>query len=190
MKYKNFNIKQGILKSDKNILFINSPNYSKRDIKDKIQILVIHCISLPKNNYSNYYVEQFFRNYLPCNLPDAIKELKSVKVSAHLYIKRTGKVIQFINFNNKAWHAGESNFKELSNINDYSIGIELEGADNDKYTQAQYDSLIKLTKSIMCVYPDILLDNIVGHDQIAPNRKTDPGEFFDWEFFKSSLSHH
>jgi len=185
MEYNNFKIENGILKSDKEILFIDSPNYSKRDVKDKIQILVIHCISLPKGNYGYYYVEQFFRNYLPYNLPEDIQELKEVKVSAHLYIRRTGQVIQFVNFNNKAWHAGASKFKDLTDLNKYSIGIELEGADDEPYTKFQYDSLVKVTDSIMSEYKDITKETITGHENIAPGRKTDPGKYFDWNEYLS-----
>jgi len=188
MEYNNFKIENGLLRSDKSILFIDSPNYSKRDPKDKIQVLVIHCISLPKGKYGNYYVEQFFRNYLPFNLPKDIEELKKVKVSSHLYIRRTGQVIQLVNFNNKAWHAGVSKFKDLTDLNKYSVGVELEGADDDIYTKFQYDSLIKVTKSIMFEYKDIKLDNITGHDTIAPDRKTDPGKYFDWEYYIKNLN--
>ena len=111
-----------------------------------------------------------------------------MKVSSHLFIDREGQITQFVPFDKAAWHAGISEFNGKENCNEFSIGIELEGTDNLEYTSNQYETLIEVTKTLMKAYPDISADNIVGHSDIAPTRKTDPGDSFDWDLYKSSLS--
>ena len=111
-----------------------------------------------------------------------------MRVSSHLFIDREGQITQFVPFDKAAWHAGISEFKGKENCNEFSIGIELEGTDDLDYTSNQYNSLIEVTKALMEAYPNLVVDNIVGHRDIAPGRKTDPGDSFDWELYKSSLS--
>ena len=111
-----------------------------------------------------------------------------MKVSSHLFIDREGLVTQFVPFDKAAWHAGVSEFNGKDNCNEFSIGIELEGTDHIEYTSDQYSALIEVTKILMQAYPEITIDNIVGHRHIAPMRKTDPGDSFNWDFYKSSLS--
>ena len=130
---------------------------------------------------------EVFLNNLDISKNEYFKEISDLKVSSHLYIKRTGQIIQFVPFDKRAWHAGESSYKNVKNCNDYSIGIELEGTDETSYTEAQYDSLIEVTIEIMALYPNIKKDDIVGHSDIAPGRKTDPGESFDWNHYLSGL---
>ena len=115
------------------------------------------------------------------------QEIKDLKVSSHLLIDREGNLVQFVPFSRSAWHAGISSFKGKKNCNDFSIGIELEGADDIPYAENQYLTLHKVSKSLMEAYPKISLDNIVGHSDIAPDRKSDPGNSFDWNRYKTGF---
>ena len=116
------------------------------------------------------------------------QNLQDLKVSSHLYIKRSGQITQFVSLNERAWHAGLSVFNGRSNCNDFSIGIELEGTDEGGYTDYQYKSLVSVTRTIMTRYPAITSDRIVGHSDISPGRKTDPGNSFDWIRYKRELN--
>ena len=138
---------------------------------------MIHNISLPPDTFNNDYIEQFFTNQLDFNAHPYFKSIQNMQVSAHLLIKRDGSIIQFVPFDKRAWHAGQSNFKGRKNCNDFSIGIELEGGDDIKYTNQQYQTLNDSIKVLNSYYP---LTDIVGHSDIAPRRKTDPGAAFDW----------
>ena len=171
----------------KNIKFLNSPNFNKRPENSNISLIVIHSISLPPNNYDNDYVEDFFMNKLNILDHDYFNEIKDLRVSSHLYIKRSGKMIQFVPLNMRAWHAGESSYKGIMDCNDYSIGIELEGSDDDYFTDKQYETLIQTTKSIIKNYAQINKEKIVGHSDISPGRKTDPGNKFEWNRYFEAL---
>ncbi len=153
-----------------------SPNFNERPTVE-ISLLVIHNISLPPKQYGNNFIEQFFLNQLDSNQHPYFLSIKDLKVSSHLLIKRTGEVIQFVPFDKRAWHAGRSSFNEQENCNDYSIGIELEGVDNEPYDAVQYQQLNDIISHLKHHYP---INNIVGHSDIAPSRKTDPGCAFDW----------
>ena len=161
-----------------NAQHIESDNFSNRPQNIEISLLVMHCISLPESIYNNTNVESLFTNSLDCNIDDSFFSLVGVKVSAHFYIKRGGDVVQFVSVNDKAWHAGISSYKGVESCNDYSVGIELQGTDKDGYTDEQYQSLNRLLIDIRVCYPSV--HDIVSHSDIAPIRKTDPGEFFDW----------
>ena len=165
----------------------NSPNFSDR-LNEEISLLVIHNISLPPGQFGNNFVDQFFTNKLDPNKDPYFEEIYEMKVSSHLFIDREGLLTQFVPFDKAAWHAGVSEFKGRDNCNEFSIGIELEGTDDLEYSSNQYKTLIEVTKALMEAYPNISADNIVGHQDIAPVRKTDPGEAFDWDLYKSSLS--
>ena len=165
----------------------DSPNFSDRLIEE-ISLLVIHNISLPPGQFGNNFVDQFFTNKLDPNKDPYFEEIYEMKVSSHLFIDREGLLTQFVPFDKAAWHAGVSEFKGRDNCNEFSIGIELEGTDDLEYSSNQYKTLIEVTKALMEAYPNISADNIVGHQDIAPVRKTDPGEAFDWDLYKSSLS--
>lgn len=156
--------------------YVPSPNHNKRP-EDEVSLLVIHNISLPPNEFDNDYIEQFFTNQLDCGKHPYFQTLIGVEVSAHLLIKRDGSIIQFVPFDKRAWHAGQSEFKGRENCNDFSIGIELEGSDEIKYTDKQYQVLNDSIKTLKSHYP---IMGIVGHSDIAPCRKTDPGASFDW----------
>tara|TARA_B100001250_G_scaffold288269_1_gene250055 strand:- start:2761 stop:3300 length:540 start_codon:yes stop_codon:yes gene_type:complete len=165
----------------KKIKFLESPNFNNRPVLEEIRLIVIHSISLPPNIYGNTYVEDFFLNKLNISDHKYFNEIKDLKVSSHIYIKRNGEVIQFVPFDKRAWHAGESSYMGVPDCNDYSIGIELEGFNDDIFSEEQYNSLIIATKEILKEYPMIKKDNITGHSNVAPNRKTDPGNGFDWK---------
>lgn len=164
-----------------------SPNFNVRPADTNISLLVIHNISLPAGVFGGPYVEQLFTNCLDCQIHSSFSDLEDVKVSSHLFIEREAAISQFVPFNLRAWHAGVSIFDGIDNCNDYSIGIELEGSDDIEYTESQYQCLSELTKIIMVAYPEITLDRIVGHSDIAPGRKTDPGPAFNWAYFHQLL---
>lgn len=171
----------------KNIKYIRSPNFNERSQNSSIKLIVIHAISLPPKEYGGDYVENFFLNKLKISDHEYFKEIKDLKVSSHLYIKRDGEIIQFVPFDKRAWHAGESSFNGEFDCNDFSIGIELEGSDCDNFTDHQYQVLIDVTKQLMNKYPDIKKNSIKGHSDIAPGRKTDPGDKFEWTRYLSKI---
>lgn len=177
-------IEDHLLKSAKQI---QSPNYSERLNEGDINLIVIHSISLPPGQYNNSYIEEFFCNKLSVNENKYFQSISDLKVSSHILIKRDGEIIQFVPFNKKAWHAGESVFKGRLNCNEFSIGIELEGCEEDDFTQNQYKNLANICLTLFKYYPEITRQNIVGHSEIAPGRKTDPGKNFNWEYLRESL---
>ncbi len=184
MTQKQYSIHNGLL-SD--VRFCASPNMNARPTNASVSLLVIHNISLPPEQFGNSYIEDFFCNRLDCSQDAYFETIKDVQVSAHCLIKRTGEAIQFVNFEDRAWHAGRSAFKDEVECNDFSIGIELEGSDHTAYTPQQYRELAKITQAIQAAYPLITPDRITGHSTIAPERKTDPGPAFDWRLFLSLL---
>ena len=163
-------------------------NCDKRPPHTQIDLLVIHNISLPPEQFEGDYVEQFFRNRLNPNTHPYFKDIAHLCVSSHLYIKRDGTLIQFVPLYMRAWHAGDSCWEGRSRCNDYSIGIEMEGSDFQAFEDAQYETLAEVTRDIMQQYPEITADRIVGHSDIAPDRKTDPGDFFDWKRYLALAS--
>ena len=159
---------------------IPSPNFDDRPKNTEIKLIVIHNISLPPENFNPSNIEKLFLNKLDFDSHEYFKEIRDLKVSSHFLIDREGQITQFVSVYKRAWHAGKSNFENEDNCNDFSIGIEMIGSDNSIFENKQYASLKKLIKSLKKVFPKILEDNIVGHSDIAPGRKTDPGPFFDW----------
>lgn len=158
--------------------YIVSENFNKRPDNIEISLVVIHCISLPEGKYLNTNVEDLFLNKLKCDSHKSFTDLEGVKVSAHFYIKRTGEIVQFVSVDDRAWHAGVSSFQGRQGCNDFSIGIELQGTDKTEYEAEQYKSLNILLSDLKETYTS--LKNVTGHQNIAPGRKTDPGEYFDW----------
>ena len=166
---------------------IDSPNCCART-GNEISLLVIHNISLPPDQFGGPYISELFCNQLDCSEHEFFAELADLKVSAHLLIRRDGELIQFVPFNLQAWHAGLSSFEGREKCNEFSIGIELEGSDHVKFTDAQYQKLIEVSALLMECYPELNVQRIVGHSDIAPQRKTDPGPHFDWQFYRQALS--
>jgi len=165
-----------------------SPNANERPQGQTVNLLVIHNISLPPGEYGTGCVQRFFSNHLDASLHPYFQTIADLKVSAHLFIERDGNVTQFVPFEGRAWHAGVSSFHGVENCNNYSIGIELEGCDDIAYTDAQYSALAKVVQQILIAYPEITPERIVGHSDIAPGRKTDPGDAFDWVRFRRLLA--
>jgi N-acetyl-anhydromuramoyl-L-alanine amidase len=170
-----------------NVRVVESPNCEDRPEGVEVDLLVIHNISLPPEKFGGDFVEQFFLNCLNPKTHHYFAEIADVRVSSHFYIKRNGEVIQFVPLEKRAWHAGASEWQGRENCNDFSIGIELEGCDKQPFTDEQYAALTSLTKQVRTVYPAIAKDRIVGHSDIAPGRKTDPGPCFDWQRFLAGI---
>lgn len=164
-----------------------SPNHDERPENTAIDLLVIHNISLPPGQFETGCVEQFFTNSLDHDAHPFFDEIRGVTVSAHFLINRSGALTQFVSTQSRAWHAGQSIFAGRERCNDYSIGVELEGTDDIPYTREQYECLVKLTGVLQASYPAITEQRIVGHSDIAPQRKTDPGDAFDWLYYRRCL---
>ena len=164
-----------------------SPNADPRPDKSDISLLVIHNISLPPGQFGGGHVAELFTNTLDPNTHPYFAEIANFKVSAHLLIDREGVVIQFVPFDQRAWHAGVSAFAGRPACNDFSIGIELEGTDTDPYTHLQYECLVKITQCLIAEYPALSSERVAGHSAIAPDRKTDPGPAIDWTRFKALI---
>jgi N-acetyl-anhydromuramoyl-L-alanine amidase len=167
--------------------FLPSPNFDERPEGMAIDLIVIHNISLPPNEFGGSDIDAFFTNTLEVERHPYFAEIIHQKVSCHCLIRRDGSITQYVPFDLRAWHAGESSFQARTRCNDFSIGIELEGADEIPYTPEQYESLRVLIIALLKAYPEITLDRIVGHSTIAPLRKTDPGPAFDWKLLRGLL---
>ncbi|WP_350431997.1 1,6-anhydro-N-acetylmuramyl-L-alanine amidase AmpD [Shewanella sp. H8] len=163
-----------------------SPHFNARP-NGEVSLLVIHNISLPAGCFGLPHIDELFQGCLNIDADDSFTELASLQVSAHFLICRDGEVVQYVGCDDRAWHAGISEFNGREGCNDFAIGIELEGTDNSGYTDEQYDQLILLTLELMAQYPMINVNNIVGHCDIAPGRKTDPGSGFDWSRYKQAI---
>ena len=179
------NTKKKLMKLNNGLYFDakwkKSPNFNSRPSSTTISLIVIHSISLPAGVYSGKYVESLF-----CNDFHKINQnlnIEPIHVSSHFFIRRNGFTVQFVNTNDRAWHAGHSSFNGKDNCNDFSIGIELEGVDDHIFSEAQYNKLIKLVKCLSLNYP---IENIVSHESIAlpKGRKKDPGPYFDYARLK------
>ncbi|HZV97602.1 MAG TPA: 1,6-anhydro-N-acetylmuramyl-L-alanine amidase AmpD [Methylophilaceae bacterium] len=157
--------------------FIASPNYDERPQDNEITLIVIHNISLPPKQYGGEGVIQLFTNRLDPAEHPYYAEIHELKVSSHFFIRRDGSLIQFVPCSARAWHAGKSQWQGRECCNDFSIGVELEGSDIDAFEAVQYLTLNNLLAALRCKYP---IQAIVGHSDIAPGRKTDPGPYFDW----------
>lgn len=168
-----------------------SPYVNERPNHEKPTLLVIHNISLPPGKFGGPYIEQLFTGKLDVCQHPYFATINHLTVSAHCLIRRDGELVQFVSFDKRAWHAGQSVFNGRSVCNDFSIGIELEGSDFKPFTQEQYNVLVTLTEQLLLSYP---ITAIVGHSDIAPGRKTDPGPYFNWnlyqQYVKPSLIFH
>ena len=166
---------------------IVSPNFDQRPEQSDVSLLVIHGISLPPGEYGGGCITDLFCNTLDCDAHPYFDQLRELKVSSHVLIQRDGHIIQYVSFNDRAWHAGVSRFDGRERCNDFSIGIELEGVDDQPYEDVQYEKLSEVTTAIMQAYPAITSSRVAGHSDIAPGRKTDPGSAFDWKRYKNLL---
>ncbi len=166
---------------------VPSPNFDERPMDEELSLIVVHCISLPPGQFEGTYIDQLFCNQLNPDVHPYFKEIYQIKVSAHLLIRRCGEIVQYVAFNKRAWHAGVSEYNGKTKCNDYSIGIELEGTEAQEYTEKQYQQLTTVIKALLNRYPNLSAQHIRGHSEIAPDRKTDPGESFNWLRLKSNL---
>ena len=162
------------------VTFRDSPNANARPEGVLPELIVVHGMSLPPNQFGGDAIDQLFLNQLNPKEDPYFKEIQHLTVSAHVVIHRDGSVVQYVPFHQRAWHAGESSFKGRTNCNDFSIGIELEGTDKTCYTASQYHSLSGVIKALWQAYPSLQSHDVVGHSDIAPQRKTDPGPYFLW----------
>lgn len=158
-----------------------SPNCDERPSGCRVDLVVIHGISLPPGQFGSGCVHRLFLNTLDWNSHPYFLQIKGMKVSSHVLIERDGTLVQFVPLHLRAWHAGESSFRGRARCNDFSIGIELEGTDDSAYTPVQYQVLARVLDTLRTHYPAIASDRIVGHCHVAPGRKTDPGAGFCWD---------
>lgn len=170
---------------------VPSPNCNERP-DGEVSLLVVHSISLPPGEFGGEAIEQLFTNRLDPEAHPYFAGIHQLRVSAHLLIRRDGECVQFVPFDRRAWHAGRSRWLDAGHwrqqLNDFSIGIELEGDEISPYTHSQYLALCRVTHALIGHYPDMAVDRIVGHAHVAPLRKNDPGPAFDWAFYRQQLA--
>ena len=159
---------------------IASPNYDARPAGVEADLIVIHGISLPPGEFGGPWIERLFTNSLPAEIHPYFAEVAPLRVSSHLVVQRDGALTQYVSFADRAWHAGQSNYQGRAACNDFSVGVELEGADTLPYEATQYEALAAVVAALCAAYPRLSADRLVGHSDIAPGRKTDPGPAFDW----------
>jgi AmpD protein len=164
---------------------VPSPNCDERPPQVLPDLIVVHGISLPPGEFGGPWIDQLFTNSLPADGHPFFADVAGLRVSAHLLIRRTGELVQYVPFHLRAWHAGVSRWEGRERCNDYSIGIELEGTDTTQYEVAQYTALARAIIALCDAYPSLTIDRIVGHSDVAPGRKTDPGIAFDWPLLRA-----
>ena len=167
---------------------VPSPNCDDRPDGCEISLIVVHGISLPPGKYGGPEIDRFFTNTLDTRAHPYFAQIADLNVSSHLLVRRDGEVVQYVPFQKRAWHAGESNYQGRVACNDFSIGIELEGLDDEPYTDAQYAVLAAVVKVLIDAYPGLSANCLIGHCDIAPQRKTDPGPAFDWDRLRQQIA--
>ncbi|HCK76208.1 MAG TPA: 1,6-anhydro-N-acetylmuramyl-L-alanine amidase AmpD [Gammaproteobacteria bacterium] len=165
-----------------------SPHCDDRPHGVGIDALVIHAISLPPGYFETEPISDLFLGCLDADAHPYFKEIATLKVSTHFLIDREGEIIQYVPVTRRAWHAGRSFFRGRDRVNDFSIGIELVGSDQTRFTDRQYGTLTVLTRALRLAWPAITVDRIVAHSEIAPGRKSDPGPYFDWVRYRESIA--
>lgn len=168
---------------------VASPNWDERPPGSVAELIVVHGISLPPDEFGGPWIDALFTNSLPAHQHPYFAAVADRKVSSHLLIRREGEVVQYVPFQRRAWHAGVSQYGGRERCNDFSVGIELEGADHIPYEPAQYRVLAATILALCAAYPTLSLERIAGHSDIAPGRKTDPGDAFDWPRLRALLRH-
>ncbi len=160
---------------------VPSPNADERPADSAPSLIVVHGISLPPGEFGGPWIDRLFTNTLPADAHEYFATIDQLRVSAHALVRRDGEIRQYVPFTRRAWHAGESSWCGRQRCNDFSVGIELEGTDELAYEAAQYGTLARIVAALREAYPTLRDADIVGHDEIAPGRKTDPGPAFDWD---------
>jgi AmpD protein len=164
-----------------------SPNCDERPPGSKLELIVVHGISLPPGQFGGRAINDLFTNNLVASDHPYFEKIIDLRVSTHVLISRLGEPTQYVPFEKRAWHAGESCYCGRVACNDFSIGIELEGTDDSAYEPVQYERLAELVRALRRAYPSLQSAELVGHSDIAPGRKTDPGTCFDWSFLERLL---
>ncbi|HEY8520513.1 MAG TPA: 1,6-anhydro-N-acetylmuramyl-L-alanine amidase AmpD [Gammaproteobacteria bacterium] len=170
-----------------NVRRVVSPNFDPRPPHCGLELIVVHGISLPPKRFGGPWIDKLFMNALPPEADPYFAEIAHLRVSAHVLIDRQGRLTQYVSFLARAWHAGQSSYCGRASCNDFSVGIELEGADDVPYEPAQYAALAELVAALRRAFPSLRDAPIVGHCDIAPGRKTDPGPAFDWPHLRSLI---
>jgi AmpD protein len=166
---------------------VDSPNCDDRPPGQAPELVVVHGISLPPGEFGGPWIEALFSNRLPADAHPYFAGIAGLRVSAHLLVRRDGAVVQFVPFHRRAWHAGPSQWRGRERCNDFSVGIELEGTDTLPYAPAQYAVLARVAAGLCHAYPSLAADAVVGHSDVAPGRKSDPGIAFDWPLLRSLI---
>jgi len=164
---------------------VDSPNCDERPPGQAPELIVVHGISLPPGEFGGPWIDALFTNQLPVDAHPYFETLAGLRVSAHLLVRRDGTVVQYVPFDRRAWHAGASQWRGRERCNDFSIGIELEGTDAGGYERAQYAALARIVAALCRAYPALSPERVVGHSDVAPGRKTDPGIAFDWPLLRT-----
>lgn len=175
----------GLLRAVRQVL---SPHFDARPKGSAPDLIVVHGISLPPGEFGGAWIDQLFTGGLDPGAHPYFRNIAEQRVSAHALIRRDGQIVQYVPFQARAWHAGESQYDGRPACNDFSIGIELEGTDDLAYEDAQYESLGALVRALLAAYPSLASERVVGHSDIAPGRKTDPGSAFDWPRLRRLLA--
>ena len=165
--------------------YLPSPNCDRRPAGQFPELLVVHGISLPAGHFGGPWIDALFTNALSGDEHPSFSELAGLRVSAHALVRRNGEIVQYVPFDRRAWHAGRSSWLGRSACNDYSVGIEVEGSDSTGYESAQYTMLARLVAALCLAYPTLSSQRIVGHSDVAPGRKSDPGIAFDWPLLRA-----
>jgi AmpD protein len=175
----------GLLSDVRQVL---SAHFDARPAGAVPELIVVHGISLPPGEFGGPWIDRLFTGALPPDAHPYFRTIARGRVSAHALIRRDGQIVQYVPFGARAWHAGQSEYRGRAACNDFSVGIELEGADEVPYTDAQYEQLALLARALLATYPLLSPTHIVGHSDVAPGRKTDPGRAFDWNRCRQLLS--
>lgn len=170
-------IESGLMRGARQIA---SPNFDSRPTGVEADLIVIHGISLPPGEFGGPWIDRLFTNTLPAEIHPYFAEVEPLRVSSHLVVHRDGALTQYVPLMERAWHAGKSIYQDREACNDFSVGVELEGTDTLPYEASQYRTLAEVVAELCAAYPRLSADRLVGHSDIAPGRKTDPGPAFDW----------
>ena len=166
---------------------VPSPNYDERPPGTEPELIIVHGISLPPGEYGGPWIDRLFTNSLPVDQNPYFRQIEGLTVSSHLLIRRDGECVQYVPFKKRAWHAGASSYQGRERCNDFSVGIELEGMDNSAYEPIQYAVLAQAVLALCRAYPTLSTQRLAGHSEVAPGRKTDPGDAFDWSRLRALL---
>ena len=152
------------------------------------ELIIVHGISLPPNEFGGPWIDRLFTGTLAWDAHPYFRQIEGLRASAHVVIRRDGQLTQYVPFGERAWHAGLSQYRTRSGCNDFSVGVELEGTDDIAYTDAQYAQLVELIAALIEAYPSLSPEHLVGHSDVAPGRKSDPGPYFEWPRLRARLN--